>query len=157
MKPYNIEIKKLNFQPAMSQETPCFKGLLYINSKKAAEVANNGMGEMTRFHWLTPEFQAEYGADEDSIETVIYKHLDSVLETRDRANAVRRVKRLLSEGLYFSKVGVADKWFGYTKLKGKEQWDKARAKLATVEGVDKILNDIPIEEALPYFYKFQSK
>ena len=156
MQNYEIEIKKLNFQPAMSEETPCFKGLLHINRKKVAEVSNNGRGEMTRFHWLTPDLRSEYGKDEESIESVIYKHLDKVVAEKDKANATRRVQRKLQQGLYFTRVGSEGKWYVYNKLKTKEDWDKAREKLSKIDKVEKVLNDIPLEEAVGYFYEFKS-
>lgn len=148
-----IELKKLQLNLGFSEETYCFKGLLYINGKKVAQVSNNGQGEMTRFYWESPELREKYYKDESDIETTLMEHLSSVVEKRDKQNQAKRVKRMLEQGLYFTRVGVEDRWYAYKKLKTKEQWDAAREKLSKIEGVHKVLNDIPLEEAITYIYK----
>lgn len=157
MENIDIELKKLELNLGFSEETYCFKAILYINGKKVANVQNNGQGEMTRFDWDTPQLRDEYGSDEGPIETAMMQHISSVVQKRDEQNQARKVKRMLEKGLYFTRVGFADRWYGYLKLKTKEDWDKAREKLSKLEGVDKVLNDIPLAEAVPYFYKNESE
>ena len=155
MNNHDITLTRINLQLGMSEETYCFKANLLIDGKKVAIVSNSGKGEATRFAWDKPEYREKFEQDESQIEDVILKHLSQSAIEKDKANAVRRIKRYFQSGLYFAKVGVDDKWYGYLKLKTEEDFKAAREKLSKVSGVDKILNDIPVEEALPYFIKFE--
>jgi hypothetical protein len=154
METNDISIRKLNLNLGMSEETFCFKADLIINGKKRAVVENNGKGEATRFYWNKPEYKDEFSADESPIEDVIIKHLTQEAIKRDKANAVRKTKRMLADGLYFTRVGSDGRWFAYTKLKTADKWAAAREKLSKITDVEKVLNDIPFDEAFPYFFDF---
>lgn len=55
-----LELRKVKFNEAMSEETACFSAELWDNGKKVCDVSNRGIGGSNDFHPYTKEIAEKY-------------------------------------------------------------------------------------------------
>ena len=55
MEKYKVELKKIDYNERMSQETSCFIANLYINGKLVGECTNDGWGGCTNYYGNSKE------------------------------------------------------------------------------------------------------
>lgn len=160
----NIELKNVKYAAFASEETSCFEATVYIDGKRAGTAHNDGHGGSTYMgpRELTERLDA-YGKTlpkkplgmngkdgepmfyEQNAETIIDDLLADYLITRD-------VKRWLASKIMFTKVGK--RGIFETKKLPKEALAKHLANPALrtkIKGCDKILNLLPISDAVQIF------
>lgn len=158
-----IELKNVKYFAAGSEETSCFVATVYVDGVKAAEARNEGHGGCT---FITPHTVAakinEYAATlpaetvdmgngetfqmEQTAETIIDELLTVHLLERDYKKAIS--KRMLytkkdAPGIYQTNTLPAD------RLARLLDSTETHAKW----GIDKILNKLPIADALAIYAK----
>ncbi len=148
-----ITISKLKHYPALSEVTNCFTCDVLLNGKKNWEAKNNGQGEQTRLYYLKPTTESgEQDADAllDTVDKLVSDSIVEKLKDKDK----KAVARKFTKQLFFRVKG--QKEYSYYHIKSPNPNDRAfREKVLSKHDVDVILNDLPIDQALPYFFKYE--
>lgn len=103
-----ITLKNLKAHPAMSEETPCFKGTIYINDVKSGGVSNDGHGGAHRYQNRETEKRlanyASYLPPYECNGMTLHHDADSLIDLEIEFMSVKKdVSRKLSNRLVFSR------------------------------------------------------
>lgn len=152
-----VTLKNFKHSEFMSQETDCFQATVYVDGVKVGVVSNEGHGGGNEVH-LLPEFSHlnpfrkfdEPNPLMDGIEAA----KSAIMRERAEKAATASVKRKLSKHLCYIKAGdKAGTYRVHKNLIGTPKEAPTRAFLA--QRGDIILNDLPIEKAIPYLVVFE--
>jgi len=144
-----IELKNIKEVKALSEETPCFTATVYIDGKKAGEVSNHGTGGCNNYHPRAlytriteyadtlPTYSA-FGMDGLKVDadTLIFRAMDV-------AQTGKALARILKNRVLFIKAD--GKLYQTRKITTN---DVARLCAAGVPNAVKVLNTMPIDEAV---------
>lgn len=162
----DIELKNITYNARLSEETPAYAASLYVDGKKIGTVSNAGHGGPDNFDgdreaydradkWCRenlPKGVVRTGNEDEGVKT---HEFDTDLEMRCgellEAHLLRRELRSLlrSKILYLNNNGalMETSYKGVRKIEAKHmEHFKAKA-----QGVRKILNELPEEEAFKLF------
>lgn len=159
----NIELRKITYSKALSDETNAYTADLYLDGKLLAHVMNAGHGGCDSQHpakgrtydeikALNDLIKSTYPARdtgmvlndkpfimEQDLETICGELLDEHLVSKD-------LKRLLSTKIAFKKP---DGLYTVKKVKGSE--DEQIAAIKAKNGIEQTLNEMPFERALEIY------
>jgi hypothetical protein len=148
-----IELRKVTKNERMSEETYCFSADVWIDGAKAGEVSNRGCDGPNDYHptslWQRLEEHAK------TLPPVVSKYTDDTFPSTadivigdllELELARKDAKRAMSGKILFTKVGKAGIW-GMKKPAGCTD-DTIRTFAAKAKGIDRVLNLLPLDEAV---------
>ncbi|WP_298938013.1 hypothetical protein [uncultured Ruegeria sp.] len=152
-----IELKNIKYAAFASEETSCYTASLYVDGKKIGEVSNDGKGGCDLFRgdhvaykeadtwcrqnlpkWSLPEF-----SDEEH-ETDLEHHCGSLLETWQYTKDYKRLIKIKVLFIFPDKPGVYE-------IKHRGQAERVVEKLQAQHPGIRILNTLPLDEAVALF------
>lgn len=101
-----IELKNIKLLKSLSEETPAYTAVVYLDGKKAAEVSNHGHGGPDMVHWVWKDAEARVEAHFASLPPTVCEYfpegLPQTLECwchttvwdQDMIKSIRRSKKL---------------------------------------------------------------
>lgn len=150
---HTITISKLKYYPALSEETFCFTCEVLLDGKKTWEAKNNGQGEQTRLYYIKPTTtRGEH--DMNAIADIVEKFVAEEIAVKARKKDMKTVEKKLSKALFFRIVGQAEGRYYHCKTNTPND-PEIRKRILKDAKVDVIINDLPIEEAFKFFYKYE--
>lgn len=123
-----IELKKIEFNERMSEETNCFSADLYINGKHVGEASNHGHGGPTNYQSFTdeghalikeaeaycktlPPYTYEMSGETHSIDMDLEMYIDNLLTTylqdKELQKFRKSMERAMVKGLVIGKPDVS--------------------------------------------------
>lgn len=147
-----IELKSVKHFKALSEETPCFEAVVYVDGKKAGVVTNQGQGGPNQYHPTSlyatlkayadtlPEYSA-FGMDGLKVDadTLIFDALDAL-------DLEKHVKQTMKKKVLFTK---ADGRLYETRKLSPD--DVARLTRAGIPDAVVILNSLRLPDAIEAF------
>lgn len=162
----NIELRKITYSKALSEETSAYSADLYLDGALLAHVSNHGTGGCDSQHPAKGRTYAEIKALNDEIKStypskdtgmvlngkpfIMEQDLETVCGDLLNDHLVAKdLKRTLSSKIVFQKP---DGIYTVKKQKGADE-AKLIAHVKTKNGIDRTLNEMPFEEALAIYKK----
>jgi hypothetical protein len=153
---HKISIANLKHMPSLSEETYCFTCTVLINGKKTWLAKNTGHGASTQLDWLKPVTErGDEKHDTDAIIDIVEKSVHETIMLRQFEKDKKAVANKLKKSLFFRIKG--QKAGSYYHIRVDNPYDAAVREKALSKGkgeVETIINDLPIDEAIKYFYKY---
>lgn len=153
MNKYNIELKSFKHFKAFSEETIAFTAKLAINGKVVGHADNRGQGGSTNASLSTDcGIKVDYSELSDLVDDLVSKELVK----KETEKLTKKIKKQLAKDIVFTRRGYEYKGRFFVFKNGNKDPETAkrvRDKIAKEGIVDKILNDLPIEEALEVMVK----
>lgn len=155
-----VELKNIKYAAFMSEETSCFEGVVYLDGVKSIRVSNAGHGGGDRFHELVPGSRQrleEYCQTLPPVQSYgMELTMDAELligELLEKHLAEKDLTKRLKKKMLFTKTG-ANGTYAINIPFTPENAAKLRAQNTKVE---KILNELPMAEALALFMAPEEK
>lgn len=150
-KTMKIELKKIHYSKALSQETAAYTAEIWVNGKKAGDVRNQGEGGMSMIYPRTLE--ADLAAYAKTLPATVYPAssglpamtltptADSVIDDllHDHLDAKDLKRKMKTKVVFTVSDGKLYETRGLTRPTGTD--------------VVKVLNDLPFDEALAIYRK----
>ena len=153
MNKYNIQLKSFKHFPAFSEETLAFTTKLTINGKVVGHADNNGHGGSTNASLLSDcGIKIDYTELSDLVDDLAFK----ALKEKEDKQIAKKVQKQLAKDIVFTVKGekYAGRFFIYKNANTTpELARKAREAIARTADADKILNDVPLSEAMEVMVK----
>jgi hypothetical protein len=154
---HTIGIKNLKHFASMSEETYCFTCSVTLDGVKTWEAKNNGQGEETRLYYIKPT--TEGGGkkhDTNAIIKIVDKCVEDAVMEKQKVKDMKAVAKKLCNTLCFRVKGQQEG--AYFHIRTSTPNDPAfRSKVFAKHPereIDTIINDLPIEQAVHFFYKY---
>lgn len=148
----NITISKLKHFAPMSHETYCFTCDVLVDGKKVYTAENGGHGGSTNIHYAKPTTirnQDELRGIEERVDELVHEAVMAKQKEKD----AKSVARKLSKGIFFRIKGQKDG--AYYSIKTDTPNDALfRDRVLSKHDVEVIINDLPLSEAIKYFYVY---
>jgi hypothetical protein len=154
-----IELKAIQYSAFASEETSCYQANLYVDGKKIGTASNAGHGGCDDFHgdraafdradkWCRanlPKWTLDCGSNpEEEHETDLEMHCAALLQTHLVRQDYQRTVRKKLLVVYPEKEGVY-------QINHGGQVNLTAAKLREQRPTAKVLNLLPLDEALPLY------
>lgn len=150
---HTVTISKLKHYPALSEETYCFTCDVLLDGKKTWEAKNNGQGEMSRLYYIKPTTtRGEH--DSNAIIELVEKFVHEAIMEKAKSKDLKAVAKKLSTSLFFRIDGQKEGAYYHVKTPTPNDPD-TRKRIFKDAKIDVIINDLPISEAVKYFYKYE--
>ena len=149
----HVELRSVKYAAFASQETPCFSAAIFIDGKKAGTAENDGHGGQTLI--LPPACQeklAEHAKAVLSEDNARFEPAETLVDNLLHAWLVERdVKRALAKRVLFTKPGSSAVYELRLKSAVALASVLADAALPAKIKADKILNLLPLSEAVKLY------
>lgn len=149
MNTHTITITKFKHFPAFSEETHAFTCVVLMDGKRIGTAKNEGHGGCTMFYSDTPSNFAE----NSKIADIVDGFVDEAVMDKQREKDKKAVARKLKSALFFRIKG--QKAGSYYHIKGDPSSERLRASANKDGNLDIIINDLPINEAVKFFYRYE--
>lgn len=154
MNTHRITISKLKHYPPLSEETHCFTCDVLLDGKKTWSAKNNGQGEETRLHYLKPTTVWSGGEDYRSVVNIVDMLVEDAIIEKAKSKDLKSVAKKMSNMLFFRIEG--QKEGSYYKVKTPTPNDpETRKRVFKDAKIEVVINDLPVAEAVKYFYKYE--
>lgn len=134
-----LELRSVKINRQLSEETPCYSAVLYVDGVKAASVSNHGQGGPDDVHWLRPELEQPVEAycrsqpaiscgykTDDGEEVTIPFSLESLCgQLLDEYERQAQYKRWCRTAIVFQLQGDKPEEFRTIKPRAGKPWTKA--------------------------------
>jgi len=151
-----VSLTCFKFMPSLSEETLCFTAKVCFNGKTIGRASNNGHGGATQVNidrqkidWQKIGLWLNW---DELVDALSFEELRKLEEKKAKA----RIAHALKKHIVFTQKGEAFKGRHFIFSNGNsspEMAQRIRTRLASMPNVDLILNDHPVEVALPFFLK----
>lgn len=153
---HTITITKLKHYAALSEETNCFTCTVLLDGKPTWYAENRGQGGSTNVQWLkTPSDAQRAEHDMGKVEELVDQFVEDAIMEKHKEKDKKTVARKLSKGLFFRTKGQKEN--SYYSVKTPTPNDPAireRILGKRKDEIDVIINDLPIHEAVKYFFVY---
>jgi hypothetical protein len=151
---HTITISKLKYMPEMSEETICFTCTVNLDGKPMWRAKNSGQGAETMLEYLKPTSgerisHEEIGKITDIVDKFVIDSIADIQREKDKKAVARKLKKALFFRIKGQKAG------SYYTIKADPTNPKAREAANRDGNLDIIINDLPINEAVKYFYRYE--
>lgn len=154
MNTHRVTISKFKYYPALSEETNCFTCDVLLDGKKTWSAKNNGHGEETRLYYLKPTTERGDGHDTNAIIEIVDKFVEEAIMEKKKEKDLKAVKRKFAKALFFRIKGQKPDSYYFIKTPTPND-ALVRDRAFKKHDIDVIINDLPIEQAVHYFFKYE--
>lgn len=151
--PHTISIKNLKHMPSMSEETYCFTCSVLLDGKKTWEAKNNGQGEQTRLYYLKPTTERGEEHDTSAIADIVDKCVEDAILAKQKQKDLAAVANKLKKQLCFRVKGQRPDAYYHIRTATPND-PEVRKKVFGKHDIELVINDLPVEEAIKYFFKY---
>jgi hypothetical protein len=149
MNTHTITISKFKHFPAFSEETVAFTCDVLMDGKKIGHAKNEGHGGETVFYGSSPMGFGERSKISDIVDGFVSEAIVDKHKEKDKKSVARK----LAKALYFRIKGQKDG--AYYIIKADPSNPKVRENANKNGDLDIIINDLPINEAVKFFYRYE--
>jgi hypothetical protein len=149
---HTVTISKLKHYPAMSEETPCFSCDVLLDGKKTWTAKNDGHGGQTLLYYVKPTtVSGEH--DANAIIDIVDKFVSDAIIDKAKSKDLKITAKRLASAIYFRVEGQRAGAYYCVKTKNPSDTE-LRKKIFKEAKVEVIINDLPLNEAVNYFFRY---